>query len=44
MMRPGSNPALATSVRQNVDGGVSGGQVGYNWQVNPKWVVGLECC
>lgn len=39
---PIPNTALATSVRQNVDGGVFGGQVGYNWQVNPKWVVGLE--
>jgi outer membrane immunogenic protein len=36
------NTALATPVRQNVDGGVFGGQIGYNWQVDPKWVVGIE--
>jgi outer membrane immunogenic protein len=27
---------------QNVDGWLAGGQLGYNWQVDPKWVVGLE--
>ncbi|SRR5579871_3886885 len=27
---------------QNVDGGIGGGQIGYNWQVDPKWLVGLE--
>jgi outer membrane immunogenic protein len=34
-------PGSAT-VRQNVNGGLFGGQIGYNWQVNPKWVLGLE--
>jgi outer membrane immunogenic protein len=29
-------------VRQNVNGGLAGGQIGYNWQVDPKWVLGLE--
>jgi outer membrane immunogenic protein len=33
--------AVATT-RQNVNGGLGGGQIGYNWQVNPKWVLGLE--
>jgi len=27
---------------QNVDGGLGGGQIGYNWQLDPKWVIGLE--
>ena len=36
-------PATAVAtVNQNVNGGVFGGQIGYNWQVNPKWVLGLE--
>jgi len=34
-------PGSAT-VRQNVNGGVFGGQIGYNWQVDRKWVLGLE--
>jgi len=29
-------------VSQNVNGGVFGGQIGYNWQVDPRWVLGLE--
>jgi outer membrane immunogenic protein len=33
---------LATSLGQDVNGGLFGGQIGYNWQVNPKWVLGLE--
>jgi len=27
---------------QNVNGGIGGGQIGYNWQVDRKWVLGLE--
>src|SRR5450432_819504 len=27
---------------QNINGGIAGGQVGYNWQYDRKWVVGLE--
>jgi len=27
---------------QSVDGGLGGGQAGYNWQVDPKWLVGVE--
>src|SRR5438309_2788861 len=33
---------LATPLAQDVNGGLFGGQIGYNWQVNPKWVLGLE--
>jgi outer membrane immunogenic protein len=33
-------PAFATS--QNLDGGLGGGQIGYNWQFNKNWVWGLE--
>jgi outer membrane immunogenic protein len=28
--------------RQDVNGGIAGGQVGYNWQYDRKWVLGLE--
>jgi outer membrane immunogenic protein len=28
--------------RQDVNGGIAGGQVGYNWQVSPTWLFGLE--
>jgi outer membrane immunogenic protein len=28
--------------KQNVDGGIAGGQAGYNWQVDPRWLVGVE--
>jgi outer membrane immunogenic protein len=27
---------------QKVDGGLAGGQIGYNWQVDRTWVLGLE--
>jgi outer membrane immunogenic protein len=30
------------SFHQNVDGGLGGGQIGYNWQLDRKWVIGLE--
>ncbi|PDT58085.1 hypothetical protein CO678_30300 [Bradyrhizobium diazoefficiens] len=30
------------TAKQNVDGGLGGGQVGYNWQLDRKWVVGVE--
>jgi outer membrane immunogenic protein len=36
------NSILATSLGRDVNGGLFGGQIGYNWQVNPKWVLGLE--
>src|SRR5450432_269366 len=28
--------------RQDVNGGLAGGQIGYNWQLDPKWVLGVE--
>jgi outer membrane immunogenic protein len=33
---------LAVNIAHNVDGGLGGGQIGYNWQVNPKWLLGVE--
>jgi outer membrane immunogenic protein len=35
-------PFSAFASKQHVDGGLAGGQIGYNWQVDPKWVLGLE--
>jgi outer membrane immunogenic protein len=29
-------------LRQDVNGGLAGGQLGYDWQLNRTWVVGLE--
>jgi outer membrane immunogenic protein len=37
-----ANSFLATAVSQDVNGGLFGGQVGYNWQLDRKWVIGLE--
>jgi outer membrane immunogenic protein len=34
-------PAFAP-FRQDVNGGLAGGQIGYNWQVDRKWVLGVE--
>jgi outer membrane immunogenic protein len=34
-------PAIAP-FRQDVNGGLGGGQIGYNWQVDRRWVLGLE--
>ncbi|WP_409190922.1 outer membrane protein [Bradyrhizobium sp. RDM4] len=33
---------FTVGIGQNVDGGLGGGQIGYNWQVDPKWVLGVE--
>jgi outer membrane immunogenic protein len=33
---------FAGSNTQSPDGFMGGGQIGYNWQVSPIWVVGLE--
>lgn len=35
----GARPA---QVRLDRDGFVGGGQIGYNWQLDPKWVIGVE--
>jgi outer membrane immunogenic protein len=33
---------VSPNIRQNVDGAVGGLQFGYNWQVDRKWVLGVE--
>ncbi|MBW5436367.1 porin family protein [Bradyrhizobium canariense] len=33
---------LAVSIGQNADGGLGGGQAGYSWQIDPRWVLGVE--
>ena len=38
---PGA-PFAVTTFGQNVDGGLGGAQIGYNWQVDRRWVIGLE--
>jgi len=35
-------PDLAFSDRTYPSGFIGGGQIGYNWQASPIWVVGLE--
>jgi outer membrane immunogenic protein len=34
--------AFVSPVKQDVNGGLGGGQIGYNWQLDRTWVVGLE--
>lgn len=36
------NSALATNINEHVNGGFGGGQIGYNWQFDPRWLLGLE--
>jgi outer membrane immunogenic protein len=33
---------LGTNIGHDVDGGLGGGQVGYNWQIDRRWVLGVE--
>jgi len=33
---------IAGSSREHPSGFIGGGQIGYNWQFSPRWVVGLE--
>src|SRR5262249_30695090 len=35
-------PGYAYSASRRMDGWVFGGQAGYNWQFNPRWVFGVE--
>src|SRR5690349_19624719 len=35
-------PGSGVSDRSYPSGFIGGGQIGYNWQVSPIWVVGLE--
>jgi len=37
-----SGSGFATTTSPHVDGWLGGVQAGYNWQLNPTWVVGLE--
>jgi outer membrane immunogenic protein len=34
--------AVPTSPSAAADGGFGGGQIGYNWQIDPHWVLGAE--
>ncbi|WJR75123.1 outer membrane beta-barrel protein [Bradyrhizobium sp. NP1] len=34
--------AAPFNTNHNTSGGMAGGQIGYNWQVTPSWVLGLE--
>jgi len=34
--------AIVGAGNANVNGGIAGGQIGYNWQIDRMWVVGLE--
>jgi outer membrane immunogenic protein len=38
----GTNGLLNSSNRLAPTGWLAGGQIGYNWQVSPLWVLGLE--
>ncbi len=35
-------PVNVNPMSERIDGIIGGGQIGYNWQVDPKWVLGLE--
>jgi outer membrane immunogenic protein len=37
-----SDAEIATSLPVNPKGFIGGGQIGYNWQINPTWVLGFE--
>jgi outer membrane immunogenic protein len=39
---PGSSPSLDLSNTESPDGFIGGGQIGYNYQLSPIWVVGVE--
>jgi outer membrane immunogenic protein len=39
---PAAFGALPLSFGQNASGVIGGGQVGYNWQFAPSWVLGIE--
>lgn len=40
-INPGA-PFAITAIGHDVDGGLGGGQVDYNWQLDRTWVIGLE--
>jgi outer membrane immunogenic protein len=33
---------VATNIGQDVNGGLGGAQIGYNWEINQRWLLGLE--
>src|SRR4051812_29889795 len=33
---------FGVAIGHDVDGGLGGGQIGYNWQLDRTWVLGLE--
>ncbi|MGB6540096.1 MAG: outer membrane beta-barrel protein [Xanthobacteraceae bacterium] len=39
---PGPGGTLVTTDSPNVQGAIAGGQFGYNWQLSPQWLVGVE--
>ena len=39
---PAAFGALPLSFSQNGSGVIGGGQIGYNWQFSPSWVLGIE--
>lgn len=39
---PGNDVAFADSNAARTSGVIGGGQIGYNYQINPKWVLGFE--
>ncbi len=39
---PGPGGTLVNSASPNVQGAIAGGQIGYNWQISPQWLAGVE--
>ena len=39
---PGNSVAFADSNTARLNGVIGGGQIGYNYQFNPRWVLGFE--
>jgi outer membrane immunogenic protein len=37
-----SSPVIGGEFEQDASGGFGGAQIGYNWQFNPNWVIGIE--
>src|SRR5262245_30980453 len=35
-------PGSVTQADIKLNGGIAGGQIGYNWQLSPQWLLGLE--
>ena len=38
----GAAPTLLSSTSSRLDGVIGGAQIGYNWQVNSNWLLGVE--